>query len=286
MIHVDACANNLGKVMKPTVCVHADAGVFLTKLLGHDAELARPADAGLVACISKWKQEDAAEHAKVYATCGVDPMAFLLALRRATWAETLVFVDVSMSEHWAAEAFTVVKPRTYFNPTDNQSMGWSIPAAIGAQRVLCDRPVVTLTGDGCFLMSTMELSTAAREGLPVKFFVLDDQAYHYMQVLQKQAYKRTTATFLARLDYPALAKGLGVGHAEITPLDDLESKIKTILAMPGPVLVSVLTDYGKRPCRWIKAVKGRFTDELSTSQKLRFVGRLGARCLAVKSKDY
>ena len=75
--------------------------------------------------------------------------------------------------------------------------------------------MVTLTGDGCFLMSAMEISTAAREGLPVKFFVLDDQAYHYMQVLQQPAYLRTTATILARLDYAALAQGFGVGYQEI-----------------------------------------------------------------------
>src|SRR5690606_4268480 len=101
-------------------------------------------------------------------------------------------------------------PRTYFNPTDNQSMGWSIPAALGAQQVHRDRTVVAVVGDGCFLMSAMEISTAARAHLPVKFFVLDDQAYHYMQTLQKAAYHQTTATVLARLDYAALATGFGV----------------------------------------------------------------------------
>ncbi len=119
----------------------------------------------------------------------------------------LVFVDVTVTEHLAAEAFRVCQPRTYFNPTDNQAMGWSIPAAIGAQKVMPHRrQSATITGDGCFLMSAMEISTAAREGLPVKFFILDDQAYHYMQMLQKPAYLRTTATILARMDYPSLAK--------------------------------------------------------------------------------
>ena len=56
-------------------------------------------------------------------------MLFYLALRKATCADALVFVDVTASEHWAAEAFTTTQPRTYFNPTDNQSMGWSIAAA-------------------------------------------------------------------------------------------------------------------------------------------------------------
>ena len=51
------------------------------------------------------------------------------------------------------------------------------------------------------------------------------------------------------------------------------------LDCPGPVLVRVVTDYGKRPCRWISAAKGRFTKELSTEQKARFLARLGSRAL-------
>ncbi len=105
-------------------------------------------------------------------------------------SDALVFVRRdALTEHWAAEAFEVYQPRTYFNPVDNQAMGWSIPAADRRrQRVRPGRQVVTVTGDGCFLMTAIEMSTAAPEGLPVKFFVLDDQAYHYMQRLQKSAY--------------------------------------------------------------------------------------------------
>jgi acetolactate synthase-1/2/3 large subunit len=279
VIQVDANAHNLGVVVKTEVCVHADAGVFLAKLLEQADCVRRQADPSLVEHIRKWKCDDAKEHAKLYARCGVDPMAFVLALRRATCPDTLAFVDVTMTEHWAAEAFTVRQPRTYFNPTDNQSMGWSIPAALGAQRAHPGRQVVTLTGDGCFLMTAMEISTAARENLPVKFFVLDDQAYHYMQTLQKQAYRRTTATILARLDYAALAKGWGVDYLEIAGPDDLEATICRALAHPGPLLVRVLTDYGPRPCRWIDAAKSRFTKELTSEQKIRFLARIGSRAL-------
>jgi acetolactate synthase-1/2/3 large subunit len=279
VIHVDANAANLGAVVKAEVCVHADAGIFLSKLADHADCVARPPDAGLVEHIRKWKCEDARENAKVYARCGVDPMAFVLALRRATCPDALVFVDVTMTEHWAAEAFTVRQPRTYFNPTDNQAMGWSIPAAQGAQRAHPGRQVVTLTGDGCLLMSAMEISTAARECLPVKFFVLDDQAYHYMQALQKPAYRRTTATILARLDYRALAQGWGVDYLELASCDDLEATLRGALAHPGPMLIRVMTDYGTRPCRWIDAAKSRFTKELTTEQKVRFLARIGSRAL-------
>lgn len=134
IIHVDINPANIGRILKTEVCVNADAGLFLNQLLEHADEIRRPPDHNLVACIRKWKIADASEHAKCYARCGVDPMAFILALRQATCPNALVFVDVSCSEHWAAEAFTVCQPRTYFNPTDNQAMGWSIPAAIGAMR--------------------------------------------------------------------------------------------------------------------------------------------------------
>jgi acetolactate synthase-1/2/3 large subunit len=131
-------------------------------------------------------------------------------------------------------------------------------------------------------MSAMEISTAAREGLPVKFIVLDDHAYHYMQMLQQAAYARTTATHIARIDYAALAQGFGVGYLEITGHDQLEAGVRGAVAHPGPVLVRVATDYGDRKVRWVEAVRARYTDELSAAQKARFLARLGARAANLK----
>lgn len=125
----------------------------------------------------------------------------------------------------------------------------------------------------------MEMATAAREGLPIKVFVLDDQAFHYMQMLQHAGYLRTTATILSRLDYGALAQGWGVGYQEIHCTADLEAGIAGTLSQPGPVLVRVVTDYSKRPVRWIHACKHRFTKELTTQQKVRFMARIGSRAL-------
>jgi acetolactate synthase-1/2/3 large subunit len=279
VIHVDANPCNLGKVMRTDVCVNADAGLFLSKLLESEDCLRRPADSRLVERIRLARVEESRRHCHLHGGCGADPMALVLAMRRCLPDDGLLFVDVTCSEHLAAEAFRVCRPRTYFNPTDNQAMGWSIPAAIGAQRACPGQAVVTLTGDGCFLMTAMEISTAARACLPVKFFVLDDQAYHYMQELQKPAYHRTTATILAHMDYAALAKGFGVAYSEITSNDQIEPGIRGALAHPGPVLVRVCTDYAKLKIRWIEAVRKRFLDELTPAQKVRFAARAGSRAL-------
>lgn len=285
VIHVDANPKNLGAVVKRAHCVHADAGAFLAKLQEHADVLCRPADKELAEMIAYYRNDEAKTNAQIYAKGATDPMAFVLALRRCLPADALLYVDVTATEHWAAEAYAAFAPRTYFNPTDNQEMGWSIPAALGGQRAHPGRVVATITGDGCFLMSAMEISTAAREGLPVKFFVLDDHAYHVMQMLQKAAYKRTTATVLASVDYEALARGFGVGYNEIRCTENLEAGIRAALCHDGPVLTRVITEYGKRPSRWVAATKHQFTKQLTTEQKMHFLARLGGRSLHWKQDN-
>jgi acetolactate synthase-1/2/3 large subunit len=279
LIHVDINRENLGRIMRTDVCVNEDAGFFLNRLLQCGPQLARQRDKRLVEWIRGLKAADCRKHAEICGRCGVDPMAFILALRRLSCPDAMVFVDATVSEFWAAEAFTAPGPRTWFVPTNNQAMGWSIGASLGAQRVHCGRQTLTITGDGCFLMSNPEISTAAREGLPVKFFVLDDQAYQFMQQLQRPAYLRTTATILARLDYRALAQGWGVAYQEIGNLGELDAAIRGALQHPGPVLTRVVTDYRNRPIRWVAATRDRYVKELSAEQKVRFLARIGSRAL-------
>ncbi len=286
VVHVDANPCNLGRVLRTDVCVHADAGVFLGRLLACGDTLRRPADVALTTRIRELKAEAARELVHVpQPACGIDPRALIASLRRCLPDDGILFTDVSVSEHLAAEHFRVCQPRTYFNPVNNQAMGWSIPAAIGAQRVNHGRTVATLTGDGCALMTALEIGTTAREHLPVKFFVLDDQTYHYMQMLQLPAYLRTTATILARTDYRALAQALGVAYAEVHTHAELDAKVRGALCHAGPVLVRVVTDYNKQDIRWVDAVRKRYTQELSAAQKARFLGRIGSRVLHEQKND-
>jgi acetolactate synthase-1/2/3 large subunit len=285
LIHVDANAENLGRIMRTDVCVHADAGLFMDQLLADANALRRPVQCRLHDQVRARKCAEARDQNRIYARCGADPMALFLALRAHSRSDAMLYVDVSVSQYWATEAFAAIQPRTFFNPTNNQAMGWSIPAALGGQRAHPGRQVLTITGDGCFLMSGTELSTAARENLPVKFFILDDQAYRYMQELQRPAYLRTTATILARLDYRALARGWGVAYREITSTAAIENEVRCALDHPGPVLTRVAVDYRQRPIRWLRAARQRFTDELTTAQKVRFLARIGSRALDPRREE-
>lgn len=281
LIHVDANRDNLGRVLRANVCVHSDAGVFLTQALADADAIRRPVNEAQMNLIRGWKADEARINNELHARNGVDVMRFLLRLRCLTARDALAFIDVTIAQYWASEVWTTYQPRTFFNPTDNQAMGWSIPASIGAKRIVGNRQVVTVTGDGCFLMSSTEISTAAREGLPVKFFILDDQAYRYMQELQLPAYLRTTATILAHMDYRALAQAWGVGYQEICTNDQIDEVVRTALCQDGPVLIRVSVDYRRRTIRWLAAARERFMNELTLDQKVRFLARAGSRAVQV-----
>jgi acetolactate synthase-1/2/3 large subunit len=279
IIHVDANPQNVGRNVPAAVGVNSDSRLFIDRLLADAPAIRRAPDARLRKAICVRREQDRTENSTPQIHAGVDPMVFLVNLRRLLGPDGLVVIDVSASTHWASEGIEVWGPRRYITPANNQSMGWAIPAAIGAQRVRMDQQVVAVTGDGCFLMSGLEASTAARACLPVKFFVLDDGAYHYMQMLQIPTFRRTTATEIARIDFAALAQGLSLGYNCIPHNNDIQSGIARALAMPGPVLTRVIVSYEGREIRWLNALKDSYIDNLSGGQKARMVTRIAARSL-------
>ncbi len=279
LIHVNINPQNLGRNVPTHVCVHADARVFLDRLVADAAAIRRPPCPGLWQDIRKWRQVDRCEALTVRIQPCVDPMFLLAQLRDVLGPDELVFVDVTASTHWASEVVDAQGPRRYFTPADNQAMGWAIPAAIGAQRVRPDRRVACVTGDGCFLMSAIEMSSAARAGLPVKFFVFDDGAYHYMQMLQEPVYRRTTATEIARIDYGAFAQSVGLTFNQIASNADVLPGLQRAVAMPGPVLTEVIVSYEGRDIRWLNALRSQYIKKLPNGQKVRLATRIGVRTL-------
>jgi len=285
LIHVDVNPANLGRNVPTHLKLCADSRVFLDRLLADSASIRRPASPGLQQKIGKLRQVDRCAASTVQIQDAVDPMYLLSQLRGVLGPEELILVDVTASVHWASEAVEVPGPRRYFTPTNNQSMGWAIPAAIGAQRVRPDRRVACVTGDGCFLMSALEMSTAARAGLPVKFFVFDDGAYHYMQMLQEPVYRRTNATEIARINYAAYAQAVGLAFNQIACNADVIDGLQRAIACPGPVLTRVIVSYDGRDIRWLSALRSHYLRALPNSQKVRLATRVGVRTLSRAGDD-
>ena len=148
-----------------------------------------------------------------------------------------------------------------------------------------DRHVVCVTGDGCFLMAALEMSTAARAALPVKFFVLDDGGYHYMQMLQEPVYRRTTATEIARIDYAAFAQAVGLTYNQINDNSDVLAGLQRAVATPGPVLTRVVVSYDGREIRWLNALRSQYIRKMPNGDKVRLAARIGVRALTPRNDN-
>jgi acetolactate synthase-1/2/3 large subunit len=122
-------------------------------------------------------------------------------------------------------------------------MGWAIGAAIGIARGNPRCPVVCITGDGSYLMSGQEITTAAEERLPVIFVILNDQAYGMVKHGQRLAGAEPIAFALSRVDFRGMAESMGVpGHVIESPEDFDRIDFAAVLSRKGPTLLDVRVD--------------------------------------------
>ena len=119
--------------------------------------------------------------------------------------------DQTGLNYWMEWHYPVLAPRTFLYPVGSATLGYAVPAAIGAAVAEPGRQVVAVVGDGGFLFSVNELATAAKYSLPIVFLVLNDNRYGAIKYLQEEMFAgRWGETELVNPDFPALARAFGL----------------------------------------------------------------------------
>ena len=135
-------------------------------------------------------------------------------------------------------------PRLFFYPSNYITLGWAFPAAVGAAVALGGRPVVSVSGDGGFLMTAQELATAARYRLRVIAIVHNDSTYGAIKNIQDRNHDgRYLDVELNNPDFLKLAAAFGVPGRRATNPEELDSAVREALDRDGPSLIEV-------PDRW------------------------------------
>ena len=283
LIHVDVNPNNLGRNVPAHVALCADSRLFLDRLLLDGDAIRRAPCPALWTHIQALRQVDRCEAATVRIAPCVDPMFFLSQLRARAGPRRADLRRRDRGHPLGLRNDRGPRPAPLLHARRQPEHGLGDSGGDRRPAVRPDRQVVCVTGDGCFLMSAIETSTAARAGLPVKFFVLDDGAYHYMQMLQEPVYRRTTATEIARIDFAAFAQSMGLAFNQITDNADALTGVQRALATPGPVLTRVVVSYEGRELRWLNALRSQYVRKLPNAQKVRLAARIGVRALTPQS---
>lgn len=159
-------------------------------------------------------------------------------LWRYTDGEALVISDVGQNQMWTAQYYKHEKPYRHITSGGLGTMGFSLPAAIGAKMAKPEADVWAIAGDGGFQMSQAELSTAAQEDIKINIAILNNGFLGMVRQWQEFFYdKRYFATPLRSPDFVKLAEAHGLTGIRVTSRDDVEAAIRQAQGTPGTVLI-------------------------------------------------
>lgn len=177
----------------------------------------------------------------------VHPLRFIHDLRNSLDDEAIVIADVGSNYMWMARYFLSFKPHHLLFSNGQQTLGVALPWAMAAKLTYPNKTIVSISGDGGFLFSAMELETAVREKLHIVHFVWVDGSYDMVKEQQLQKYHRGAAVQLGAVDIVKFAESFGARGYKINEVDQLIPTIQAALAGVGPVLVEIPIDYKDNP---------------------------------------
>jgi acetolactate synthase I/II/III large subunit len=282
LVHVDIDGDVMGRNHPAEVAVVADSAAVVPALL--DRLRPRPADDDLRRRIADGHAAVEESWEKSRSRNGVTPHHLLRAIHRRLGTETVFTTDSGNGTFLAMEILRLTRPRSFLAPVDYSCMGYSVPAAIAAGLAAPERPVVALAGDGAFLMTGLELLTAARYHVPVAIFVLRDRELAQIAQFQETALNRKTASDVPDYDLEGLCAGLGgIEHVRLDRDQEVDGVMDSVAAALGerrPVVVDVAIDYSEKTY-FTRGVVRTNLGRLPWKDRLRFVGRaVGRRLLA------
>ncbi|WP_446030323.1 acetolactate synthase 2 catalytic subunit [Lelliottia amnigena] len=159
-------------------------------------------------------------------------------------ADSVVTTDVGQHQMWSAQHMTYTRPENFITSSGLGTMGFGLPAAVGAQVARPNDTVICISGDGSFMMNVQELGTVKRKQLPLKILLLDNQRLgmvrQWQQLFFNERYSETTLT--DNPDFLVLASAFGIPGQHITRKDQVEAALDTMLSSEGPYLLHVSID--------------------------------------------
>jgi acetolactate synthase-1/2/3 large subunit len=241
-IHIDVDPAEISKNIPAHIPIVGDAKQVLAKLVLEYRAL--EADPGRLEewwqRIRGWQEKHPLRYEDT-PDSEIRPQRMVEALYEATGGEAIVTSDVGQHQMWAAQYFHFGKPRRWINSGGLGTMGFGLPAAMGAKVGCPDDTVVCIAGDGSVQMNMQELATCAQEGIAIKVFIMNNGYLGMVRQWQELFWdRRYSHVDMGRFpDFVKLAEAYGATGMRCEDKRTLVDDMRTALEVEGPVLVDV-----------------------------------------------
>ncbi len=247
--HIDVDPVSVGKNVPTEYPLVGDLGTVLDQLLENVEKKAKPVDfyktkhKEWLKMIEKWKQEHRLDYQRstdvIKPQQAIDCLSDLLAGK-----DPIVAVGVGQHQMWSSQFMKLSKPRSFLTSGGLGTMGYGLPAAIGAQVAYRDRIVVDIDGDGSFQMNIQELATIVQENLKLKMMIINNEylgmVRQWQNLFFNNRYAHTDMTF--QPDFVKVAQAYGIKAGRVSSPDELEGAVKTMIEYDGAYLLDVVVD--------------------------------------------
>ena len=170
------------------------------------------------------------------------PQQVIETISRLADEGTIIVTDVGQHQMWSAQFYQFAKPRTFLTSGGLGTMGYGLPAAIGAKIGQPKKRVVLITGDGSIMMNCQEFATAADYGVDVKVVVMDNHVLGMVTQWQRMFYgeRYSQSKLNGKTDFVKLAEAMGVTGYRVSEPEELEKTLQMAFVADGPALIDVL----------------------------------------------
>ncbi|MDQ0287005.1 acetolactate synthase-1/2/3 large subunit [Desulfofundulus luciae] len=255
VIHVDIDPAEIGKNVRVDVPIVGDVKLVLQELL---PLLEKTDRSEWLVRIQELKEQYPLRYQREN---GLKPQLVIETLYRYTRGEAVIVTDVGQHQMWVAQYYRFKRPRSLVSSGGLGTMGFGLPAAVGAQLGVPDQQVILITGDGSFQMTIQELATLKEQELPVKIFMLNN--FRLGMVRQIQHYycegRYMAVDFKFHPEFITLAKAYGIKGYTVQTEEEVQEIVPQVLSEPGPVLVNCLVSPGENVLPMVPT--GRRIDE-------------------------
>jgi acetolactate synthase I/II/III large subunit len=241
-IHIDVDPAEISKNVPAHIPIVGDAKQVMAKLLREYRAL--EADSARLEewwqRIGGWREKHPLRYEDT-ADTEIRPQFMVQAIYEATGGDAIVTSDVGQHQMWTAQYFHFKRPRTWINSGGLGTMGFGLPAAMGAKVGCPDEQVICIAGDGSVQMNMQELATCAQEGIAVKVFVMNNGYLGMVRQWQELFWdRRYSQVDMGQYpDFVKLAEAYGATGIRLADKTTLVDDVRAALATPGPVLVDV-----------------------------------------------